>query len=351
MRTKSSALRAKEEFLALYQDGKFEPGTRIPSESSMAEMLGVSRETWRKALGLLRGDGIVYSRHGSGTYLTEKRHRIANDLSQLKSLSRMIAEAGLVEEGSSMTCTVGPAPAEVAGFYGLPEQSEFVILQHIRRTVEQVMVVSLAYLPERYADRLAQQMPQSLFQFLEQTTVGTENYAFDEGAANVLNTTIFEDVTKNVLKVHYAKDENGDGTPDYKENKYTITYAADAPDGEVTGLPKAVPGVLAGTKQTVSAVKPTREGYTFSGWTTTDVEVKDDKTFTMPAKNVTFTAQWAKDENATKKASYSVEYYKDGEEVVGDTQTVQQKIWVGDNILTVNKEAINTTDKYAGYVF
>ena len=169
MRTKSSALRAKEEFLALYHDGKFEPGTRIPSESSMAEMLGVSRETWRKALGLLRGDGIVYSRHGSGTYLTEKRHRIANDLSQLKSLSRMIAEAGLVEEGSSMTCTVGPAPAEVAGFYGLPEQSEFVILQHIRRTVEQVMVVSLAYLPERYADRLAQQMPQSLFQFLEQT--------------------------------------------------------------------------------------------------------------------------------------------------------------------------------------
>ena len=53
MRGKSSALRAKEEFLALYHDGAFEAGTKIPSESSMAEMLGVSRETWRKALGLL----------------------------------------------------------------------------------------------------------------------------------------------------------------------------------------------------------------------------------------------------------------------------------------------------------
>ena len=51
MRGKSSALRAKEEFLALYHDGAFEAGTKIPSESSMAEMLGVSRETWRKALG------------------------------------------------------------------------------------------------------------------------------------------------------------------------------------------------------------------------------------------------------------------------------------------------------------
>ena len=62
MRGKSSALRAKEEFLALYHDGAFEAGTKIPSESSMAEMLGVSRETWRKALGLLRGELLVGAR-------------------------------------------------------------------------------------------------------------------------------------------------------------------------------------------------------------------------------------------------------------------------------------------------
>ena len=169
MRTKSSALRAKEEFLALYHDGKFEPGTKIPSESSMAEMLGVSRETWRKALNLLRGDGILYSKHGSGTYLMERSHCIANDLSQLKSLSKMIAEAGLVEEGSSMTYTVGAAPDAVSRFYEQPEETEFLILQHIRRTVEDVIVVSLVYLPCKYADKITQELPQSLFQFLEET--------------------------------------------------------------------------------------------------------------------------------------------------------------------------------------
>lgn len=127
--------------------------------------------------------------------------------------------------------------------------------------------------------------------FPKQTMVGTENYAFDEDAENVLNTTIVEDAAKNVLKVYYAKDENGNGTPDYKETKYTITYAAGTED-TVNNMPAEVTGVLAGTKQTVSSDKPTREGYTFSRWTTTDVEVKDDKTFTMPEKNVTFTAQW-----------------------------------------------------------
>ncbi len=83
--------------------------------------------------------------------------------------------------------------------------------------------------------------------FPKQTTVGTENYAFDEGAANVLNTTIVEDATKNVLKVHYAKDENGNGTPDYKETKYTITYAAGTEDTTVSGIPAKVDNVLAGT--------------------------------------------------------------------------------------------------------
>ena len=128
-------------------------------------------------------------------------------------------------------------------------------------------------------------------QFPKQTTVGTENYAFDEGAANVLNTTIVEDATKNVLKVYYAKDENGNGTPDYKEDKYTITYVAGTTD-TVTGLPAEVTGVLAGTKQTVSTAQPTREGYTFSGWQAPEGVTVTDNKFTMPAKNVIFTAQW-----------------------------------------------------------
>lgn len=128
-------------------------------------------------------------------------------------------------------------------------------------------------------------------QFPKQTTVGTENYAFDEDAENVLNTTIVEDAAKNVLKVYYAKDENGNGTPDYKETKYTITYAAGTED-TVNNMPAEVTGVLAGTKQTVSSEKPTREGYTFSRWQAPEGVTVTDNKFTMPAKNVTFTAQW-----------------------------------------------------------
>lgn len=64
-------------------------------------------------------------------------------------------------------------------------------------------------------------------------------------------------------------------------------------------------------------------------------------------------ARWKKDETQTKTLSYTVEYYKDGEKVEGDTQAVTEKVWINSEqtTLTVKKDDINTTDKYEGYTF
>lgn len=96
-----------------------------------------------------------------------------------------------------------------------------------------------------------------------------------------------------LLYAVWAEDKNDDGTPDYKEKKYTITYEANTEDTvNNMPMPAKVDNVLAGTEQTVSTVKPTREDYTFSKWQgPEDLTVTDNK-FTMPDKDVTFTAQW-----------------------------------------------------------
>ena len=112
-------------------------------------------------------------------------------------------------------------------------------------------------------------------------------------AADVVTEYTPANNTLDTLYAVWAKDENDNKTPDYMEDKYTITYVAGIEDTTVSGIPAKVDDVLAGTEQTVSTDVPSRQGYTFNGWTTTDVEVNDDdKTFTMPAQNVTFTAQW-----------------------------------------------------------
>lgn len=46
-------------------------GSRLPSESVLAGEYGVSRTTVRHALGSLESAGLVVSRHGSGSYVTD----------------------------------------------------------------------------------------------------------------------------------------------------------------------------------------------------------------------------------------------------------------------------------------
>lgn len=48
------------------------PGMRLPSEQTMAEHFGVSRTVVRDAITLLKSDGLLETRKGSGTFV---RHR------------------------------------------------------------------------------------------------------------------------------------------------------------------------------------------------------------------------------------------------------------------------------------
>ena len=92
--------------------------------------------------------------------------------------------------------------------------------------------------------------------------------------------------------------------------KYTVKYLLD-------GKPyKATTSYEAGQSVTVES-DPTKTGYTFRGWSTSDVDVEISKgKFTMPAKNVELTGSWT----ANNDVSYTVHYYKQGttEEVSED---------------------------------
>jgi len=76
---------------------------------------------------------------------------------------------------------------------------------------------------------------------------------------------------------------------------YKVTY-------QYTGtVPSGAPALPSdeshdwGTENITVATAPTMEGYTFSGWATGDVTVTSG-TFTMPQKDVVFTATWAENE-------------------------------------------------------
>ena len=86
-------------------------------------------------------------------------------------------------------------------------------------------------------------------------------------------------------------DANGDGEPDDTETKYSINYAAGTAGTNAQNMPQNEADILSGTTQPISVAVPTWTGHVFAGWTSTDV-TETTGSFTMPEKDVTFTALW-----------------------------------------------------------
>lgn len=64
-------------------EGEFPPGGKLPSERKLAETYGTAQGTMRQALTVLRNEGIVTSRVGSGWTVVEWRPIVRNGLKRL----------------------------------------------------------------------------------------------------------------------------------------------------------------------------------------------------------------------------------------------------------------------------
>ena len=147
-------------------------------------------------------------------------------------------------------------------------------------------------------------------------------------------------IITNIATAIYRNEEKETENTVEAKNEYNLTIKYIYEDGKQaaetyteTLIPKA----------SYNVESPKIEGY------------KADKTVVqgeMPFSDVEETVVYTIDEDAKKELSYTVEYYKDGEIVSGDTQTVRTEVQVlQPDTLTVKKEDINTVNKYYGYKF
>lgn len=81
-------------------------------------------------------------------------------------------------------------------------------------------------------------------------------------------------------------------SPAVENLAFTVTYL-DETGKELTDAPYTKTRYWHGDTVTL-APAPTKEGYTFNGWTTDDVTIGENDTFEMPKQNVTLKATWTK---------------------------------------------------------
>lgn len=136
-------------------------------------------------------------------------------------------------------------------------------------------------------------------------TYGGSPYALDKVKNNPL--TIDTEAANNIIRVYYAKDTNGNGKPDYKEETYNVNFVAEA-NGTLTGT-TLYSGILANTRIGNIAgfampVPTANLNYAFDKWIVRDVnhpegiEINDPSTYIIHS-NTVFYASFEEDHHGS----------------------------------------------------
>ena len=96
--------------------GEFAAGKLLPSEASLGELFDASRVTIRKALEVLRSEGLVDSRQGFGWFAAA--NLIAQPLTGLSTIEKQLAHSGRTSERSILDFQFVAAPDHVVPVLG-----------------------------------------------------------------------------------------------------------------------------------------------------------------------------------------------------------------------------------------
>lgn len=88
------SIQAKQKIMEYIIEKALDSQDKLPSESRLMAMLGVSRHTVREALALLEQDHLIYKVQGKGTFLQQKPVKIEGGLENLDSITDMIKISG-----------------------------------------------------------------------------------------------------------------------------------------------------------------------------------------------------------------------------------------------------------------
>jgi GntR family transcriptional regulator len=107
-----------EELRGRIMSGAYASGRIMPSESELSSEFDVSRVTIRKALEILRDDGLVDSRQGFGWFVAGETVR--QPLARLSTIEEQMRDSGAAPERRVLEFAFEKAPKDVAAALGTP---------------------------------------------------------------------------------------------------------------------------------------------------------------------------------------------------------------------------------------
>jgi len=223
---------ALEELRQAILSGTFRPGSRLPTEAKLCEMLSVSRTVVREALRVLEDDGLVVRRHGVGTFVRD--HPILKNLNINFGITEMIESAGLKAGTSHLALLKENADKEKAEQLGVQVGAPLVTIERVRTADGRPVVYSLDTITEVLVQQAGFDpqllLTQSIYNILQTSLARVVDY----GIARLLPIAAPAHVTKklqlpqNALALYLVQtDYSADDEPLIYSSEYHLPNAFD----------------------------------------------------------------------------------------------------------------------------
>lgn len=131
----------------IFSDDGYDEGDRLPTEPVLARNLGVSRATLRETLKQLESEGIVYRRHGLGTFVKSRTPSIALTLSIPRSVTTMIESLNFIPGTASMNIVTESVFPDDVERLNISPGSEVVRIERLRTANSQPVAYTIDVVP------------------------------------------------------------------------------------------------------------------------------------------------------------------------------------------------------------
>ena len=139
----------------------YSPGKRLPSESDLADELGVSRATVRSALGNLAAEGLVLRKQGDGTYVNKHIVDVPTRMGAMWDYIRLIENSGYEAATQMLGSDIRPATEQEAASLRIAAGTDVVTLKRRFSANERPVILVSDSIPTSLLDGPAKALDQN----------------------------------------------------------------------------------------------------------------------------------------------------------------------------------------------
>jgi GntR family transcriptional regulator len=148
--------------------GRFRIGDRLPSETKLATLCGVNRNTIRQALSELVNQGLVHTKNGVGSFISSKMPEKARyTLDRISSFSEDMRYAGYTSRTKVISKRIISATEEISEKLMLGTSSKVIQIVRLRLGDQVPFILERSHIPhEEFKEILSMDLTGSLYQLL-----------------------------------------------------------------------------------------------------------------------------------------------------------------------------------------